>query len=115
MHSGLDLVRRLFNILDDLLPRGVHQIAKYGVEYAKRENEYRILVKQETLKAQTAGTPATLIRDIVRGTDCVANAKFERDKADALYKAAQESVNINKLTAKILEEQIKREWGKDNG
>lgn len=114
MRSGLDLIRRLFDLLDNLLPRGVHQIAKYGVEYAKREKEYRVLVKQETLKAQTAGTPATLIRDIVRGSENVANAKFERDKADALYKAAQESVNINKLTAKILEEQIKREWGKND-
>lgn len=114
MHSGLDLMRRLFDLLDNMLPNGVHQIAKYGVEYAKREKEYRVLVKQETLKAQTTGTPATLIRDIVRGSENVANAKLERDKADALYKAAQESVNINKLTAKILEEQIKREWGKND-
>ena len=112
--SGLNLMRRLFDLLDNLLPKGVRQIAEYGIKYAGKESEYRKLVKQETLIAQANGTPATLIRDIVRGSDSVANAKLERDKADALYKAAQESVNINKLTAKILEKQIEREWG-NNG
>lgn len=114
MLSGLDMVQRLRDLLDNLLPKGVHQIAKYGVEHAEYERQYRKLVKQETLKAQADGIPATLIRDIVRGTDCVADARFESDKADALYKAAQESVNINKLTAKILQEQMKQEWGNNS-
>lgn len=108
--SGIDLINDL-NALLDAMPAGIHQIAKWGDEYANAEKQYRMLVRQEILKAQTEGTPATLVKDLVRGIEEVADAKFKRDRAEAFYKAAQESVNVNKLKARLYDNQINREWG----
>lgn len=111
--SGIDLINDL-NALLDAMPAGIHQIAKWGDEYANAEKQYRMLVRQEILKAQSEGIPATLIKDLVRGIEEVADAKFKRDRAEAFYKAAQESVNVNKLKARLYDNQINREWG-NNG
>ena len=40
----------------------------------------------------------------------IANLKFQRDCAEAKYKAALEAVNVYKLKIKSLEAQIEREW-----
>ena len=106
----MNLITDLQALLD-AMPTGIRNIAKWGDEYANAEREYRTLVRQEILKEQSKGTPATLIKDLVRGADSVADAKFRRDRAEAFYKAAQESVNVNKLKARLYDNQINREWG----
>lgn len=110
MSSGLDLVNDLQAILE-AMPSGIHAIATWGDKYATAEKRYRVLVRQEILKAQEAGLPVTIIKDLVRGIEEVAEAKRERDRAEAFYKAAQESVNVNKLKARLYDNQIDREWG----
>lgn len=55
--------------------------------------------------------PVTLIDKVIYGEEEVANLRFERDVAEAVYKANQESINVLKLNLRILEGTLQREWG----
>ena len=45
------------------------------------------------------------------GIASVAEARFRRDVAEAIYKANQEAINSIKLQMRLIEAQISREWG----
>ena len=47
------------------------------------------------------------------GIPSVAEARFRRDVAEAVYKANQEAINSLKLQMRLIESQINREWGKN--
>ena len=53
----------------------------------------------------------TLINQIIYGIPEVANKRFKRDVAEAMYNTAQESINVLKLQIRVLEGQLSREWG----
>ena len=55
--------------------------------------------------------PVTLIQQVVYGIPEVAEKRFKRDVAEAMRNTAQENINVQKLQIRILEEQIKRDWG----
>jgi len=62
------------------------------------------------LQERDSGTPVTIISDICRGSQEIAELKFKRDCAEVVYKSALEAVNGYKLQIKVLENQIDREW-----
>ena len=45
------------------------------------------------------------------GIPSVAEARFRRDVAEAVYKANQEAINSLKLQMRLIESQLSREWG----
>ena len=55
--------------------------------------------------------PVTLIQQVVYGVSEVADKRFKRDVADAMYQTALENINSIKLQIRILEGQLQREWG----
>ena len=55
--------------------------------------------------------PVTLIQQVVYGIPEVAEKRSKRDVAEAMRNTAQENINVQKLQIRILEEQIKRDWG----
>lgn len=93
-----------------LLDKALNELGRRGRTYAEAERSYRVALRQEILKERDKGTPVTIISDICRGHQEIAKAKFERDVAEAVYKAAMEAVNCYKLEINILREQIEREW-----
>lgn len=93
----------------------VEAMRSAGVQYAENEAEYRKGVALETLRLRDSGTPVTIIRDLVRGDGRIAELKRLRDCAEAVYKASQESINVNKLRIRTLEAQLAREWGSEGG
>lgn len=108
--DGLKAINDI-NELQKRMDDGIKIMGNLGRKYAQAEREYRIAEMQETLKQKDAGTPATLIRPIVKGL--IADAKFKRDEAEALWKTAQENVNSIKIQIKVLDNQIGREWGQN--
>jgi hypothetical protein len=54
---------------------------------------------------------ATLIALVVHGDKDVAEQRFKRDVARTIYETNQEHINATKLSIRIIESQISREWG----
>ena len=85
-------------------------IEERGRDYAKSEYEYRVAMAKQIMIEREKRVPVTIIYDICRGNPVIADLKFKRDVAEAVYKAAIEACNVQKLQIKVLENQINREW-----
>lgn len=75
------------------LEHGVDTITKKAKEYASAEKEYRIALRKQIVKLRTEKMPVSLINDIARGSDDVAELKFNRDLAQETYKASRDMLN----------------------
>jgi hypothetical protein len=86
-------------------------LAKYGREFAETERDYKITLRQEALKLRTEkDMPVTLINQVVYGVPDVAEKRYKRDVAEAMYQTAQENINSIKLQIRVIEGQLNREW-----
>jgi hypothetical protein len=75
------------------LEKGVDTITSKAKEYAYAEKNYRIALRKEIVKLRTDKMPVTLIADIARGSDDVAELKFKRDLAEQCFKASRDMLN----------------------
>ena len=103
------------SILIDRLNTGVVKLKQYGKELAEAERDYKVTLRQEALKLRTEqDMPVTLINQIIYGIPSVADKRFKRDVAETMYNVAQENINSIKLQIRVLENQLQREWGKND-
>ena len=103
-YDEIDLRQRELDI-------AVRSLRKTGTAYANAERSYKKALRQKALELRDGGMPVTLIDKVIYGEEDVANLRFERDVAEAVYKANQESINVLKLNLRILEGTLQREWG----
>ena len=89
----------------------IKALRKYGTAYAQAEMDYKVLLRQECLKMRDDGMAIGMIDKTCYGIPSVAEARFKRDVAEAVYKANQEAINSIKLQMRLIENQIGREWG----
>ena len=94
------------------LDYSVKQLRENGTNYAQAEKDYKVLLRQECLKLRDEGMAIGMIDKTCYGIPSVAEARFRRDVAEAVYKANQEAINSIKLQMRLLEGQISREWGR---
>lgn len=94
----------------DLLDVSPELLTKHGREFAEARKAYQVALAEKELELRADGMPAVMCQDLARGDDHVANLRMAKDCAEAVYKAAQESINIYKLNIRILEAQIDREF-----
>ena len=93
------------------LTQSIKLLRQNGIKLAEKERDYKIKLRQEALKLRSEkGMPVTLISQIIYGVPEVAELRFERDVAEAMYNANQEHINTTKLQIRILEGQLNREW-----
>ena len=107
--SGQDLMLAMQTNIN-LLNAAQKEIGNRGRVLAAAEREYRVALAKKILQERDSGTPVTIISDICRGSQEIAELKFKRDCAEVVYKSALEAVNGYKLQIKVLENQIDREW-----
>ena len=89
----------------------IKKLRETGTEYAEAEKDYKITLRQEALKLRAEkGMPVTLIQQVVYGIPEVANKRYKRDVAEAMYQTSLENINSIKLQIRILESQLNREW-----
>lgn len=88
----------------------IKELRKNGTEYAKAERDYKVLLRQECLKLRDEGMAIGMIDKTCYGIPSVAEARFKRDVAEAIYKANQEAINSLKLQIRLIENQIQREY-----
>lgn len=93
------------------LDLSIKQLRKNGTEYAEAEKAYKILLRQECLKLRDEGMAIGMIDKTCFGIPSVAEARFRRDIAEAVYKANLEAINSIKLQMRLIENQLQREWG----
>ena len=102
----LEIARKI-----DQLNRSVKELRNTGTAYAQAERDYKVALRTEALKLRDEGMAVTLIDKIVYGIPAVADKRFERDVAEAIYDANKEAINAIKLQIRILNEQIAQDWG----
>ena len=89
----------------------IKKLRETGTEFAEAERDYKICLRQEALKLRAEkGMPVTLIQQVVYGVPEVADKRFKRDVAEAIYQANQEAINSIKLQMRVIEGQLNREW-----
>lgn len=93
------------------LDKSIRQLRISGTDYAQAEKDYKILLRQECLKLRDDGMAIGMITMTAYGIPSVAEARFRRDVAEAVYKANMEAINSTKLQLRLIEGQISREWG----
>ena len=99
----------------DLLQKSLESLKSTGKAYAEAERDYKVILRQEVLKLRSDGEAIGVISLICYGIPVVAEARFKRDCAEAVYKANQEAINTYKLKIRILENQLQREYTNING
>ncbi len=97
------------------LETSIKQLRTSGTEYAEAEKNYKILLRSECLKLRDEGMAIGMIDKTCYGIPSVAEARFKRDVAEAVYKANIEAINSIKLQMRLIESQLQREWGNPNG
>lgn len=98
------------NTLTAQLNASVRELRNSGTAYAQAEKDYKVLLRTECLKLRDEGMAVGMIDKVCFGIPSVAEARFKRDVAEAVYKANQEAINSIKLQIRIIAEQINREW-----
>lgn len=105
----MDLYNEL-NAKLEQLSASLKKLRQTGSEYAKTERDYKILLRQEVLKLRNEGEAIGVIQLTCYGIPSVAEARFKRDVAEAIYKANQEAINTLKLEIRLIESQLQREY-----
>lgn len=108
----MDLYLELQDKLKDL-DVSIKELRNSGTKLAQAEKEYKVLLRQECLKLRDEGMAIGMIDKTCYGIPSVAEARFNRDIADTVYKANLESINGLKLQIRIIQNQIDKEYGRD--
>ena len=95
------------------LDASIKRLRYSGMEYAKAEKEYKILLRSECLKLRDSGMAVGMIDKTCYGIPSVAEARFNRDVAETVYRANLEAIASIKLQLRLIENQLQREWGQE--
>lgn len=106
----MDLYQELQTKIKEL-EVSIKQLRTSGTAYAEAEKAYKILLRTECLKLRDDGMAIGMIDKTCFGIPSVAEARFKRDVAEAVWKANQEAIQSIKLQMRLIENQIQREWG----
>jgi hypothetical protein len=89
----------------------IKRLSETGTALAEAERDYKMSLSKKSLELKDGGMAVTLIDKVVYGLREVADLRFKRDVAEAIYSANQEFINVTKLQLRLLENQYEREWG----
>lgn len=107
----MDLYNEIQNKINEL-NISLKKLRETGTAYAEAERDYKITLRQEALKLRSEkGMAITLIQQVVYGVPEVADKRFKRDVAEAIFVANKEAIQTIKLQIRIMENQLQREWG----
>lgn len=92
------------------LDRHIEEYRRCGIEHAKRDREYYVLKATKTLELKDQGMPATVIAQVIKGVEPVAEAREKMLVAEVMTRAALEAVLSTKLQVKLVDSQLQREY-----
>lgn len=101
--------QELMNRLDQCiaaLGRGNTVLKTLGLQKAQTEKDYKVRQAQEILKLRAEGNPVTIIQDLVKGNEEVAELRLKRDVAEASYFTGIEAMNNLRLEIEIIRSKL---------
>lgn len=93
-----------------LMIHALSEAKERGLALAHAEAEYQTAKNKTALLLKAEGQAATMISLLLKGDERVSNALFMRDCAQVMYDSAKEAINTYKLSARLIEAQIAREY-----
>ena len=93
----------------------IDSLRQAGFQLARNENAYRLELAKFIASARASGIPVTIIDNLAKGEETIANLRMQRDMSEVLYKTAQEKINTIKLELRIIQSQYEREWSRPEG
>lgn len=91
------------------LNKAITIIRERGKAKAIAERDYRIELAKEILLLRDSGVPVTIISDLCRGNQKIAELKMNRDIAETLYESNMQFIYSTKLNIDIVMKQIEAE------
>ncbi|MGL4108347.1 hypothetical protein [Clostridium sp. LP20] len=88
------------------LGRGNVQLKTLGLEKAKTEKEYRVRQAQEILKLKAEGNKVTIIQDLAKGNEEVAELRLKRDIAESAYYTCISAIDNLRLEIDVLRSKL---------
>lgn len=105
----IDLQQELSNKLVDL-DKCLKSLRTKGTELAQAERDYKIALKKKVVEMKANNIKMSEINLTVYGIEEIADLRYKRDIAEAVYDANKESINVIKLQIKIISEQLNKEY-----
>lgn len=99
--------------IDRQLSEALSTFRQNGIKYCECERDYQVAKSKAIMKLKSEGYPVTLIPQVVKGIEEIAELDFQRNVAEVVYKANQEAILIKKLQLRVKESEVEREWGKN--
>lgn len=103
-----DLINEL-NGYRQNLDRAIKDIETKGKAKAKAERDYRVELAKKMLELRAGGTPVSIINDLARGDEKIADLKMQRDIAESLFEANMQRIYECKINIDWLQSQIEAE------
>ncbi|MCQ4921543.1 hypothetical protein NE686_00475 [Tissierella carlieri] len=91
------------------LNKAITIIRERGKSRAIAERDYRVELAKEILRLRAEGVPVTIISDLCRGNEKIADLKLDRDIAETLYESNMQFIYSTKLNIDIVMKQIEAE------
>lgn len=101
-------------LIERQLNEALSTFRENGIKYCEAERNYQMAKSKEIMRLKSEGYPITLIPQVVKGIEEIANLDFERNKWEVVYKANQESLNVKKIELRVKEGEINREYGRND-
>lgn len=89
------------------LRKGNLQLKTLGIKKAQAEKAYRVKQAEEILKLKTEKHPATLIMELVKGNEEVAQLRLQRDIAESAYHNCISSIENLRVEIDAIKSKIK--------
>lgn len=86
------------------------QYEKAGKQAAIDEARYQSVKATRALEMRAQGESAAMINLLIKGDPAVNEYLLNRECSKAIYEATKEQINTLKLSIRIIENQIEREW-----
>ncbi len=91
--------------------RAIDEMRTDGQAMATARREYRVALAKEQLHLRLDDKlPASMVQDVARGAEGVAQRKYLLEMAEVSYNASREAVMLRKREADVIREQMSREW-----
>lgn len=80
---------------------------KQAKVYSAAERDYKIALQQRILELKTEGYAITLILELAKGTEHIAELRFQRDLAERKYEVSKESIRSLRAMASVYQSILK--------
>lgn len=85
------------------LTNAIETLHKQSKAMSAAEKEYKVALAHKILELRTENIPVTIINDLARGDERIAELRFKRDLARSLYETAKEGMRSLRVEASVLQ------------